>query len=532
MVRRMPAAGYGRVQGSGAGKSRARVLPWLCLLAWAHSAYADGGARKLERGASAEAPEVHEATLESLEEARELFGRGRADILVSQFLNERNEHFIFLEQLLLYVAEERYDDIFTDGDKLFEFQPALDFGARTYPALVHDGDFGGADGASCRACHFVGGPDGAGSMTQRAHFFGNGRQISSAAVRDAPHVMGLGYVSRLAREMEDELHAILWEAEQAAAFISEPEVFPLEAKGVTFGHLVALPGGNIDRSGVVGISPDLVIRPFGRKGRHAELVALSDEALQLHHGIQTSSRLATYRDRPDVIGDGPPNDPDQDDARSRGEWYDQEPGAEVTHVQPMLLAAYLALLGVPEMHVPKRPDLLVHWTRGRELLDAVGCTSCHIERHVLTDDRLVLRAVGGFDTEIELPLLSAGQDPRPLATDFGLEFSENVGTPLFLYSDLKRHDLGADIAEIDDEVLPDGSTVSGSEWLTRSLWGLAETGPYMPDGRATTLHEAILLHGGEAADSRVSYLDLSAKDQAALRIFLMSLSRHPTLLME
>ena len=487
---------------------------------------------QLERGPPPFVDEIEEQTLEDLAAARELFARSRADFFVSQFLNEREENFIFLEQLTTYLAEERYEDLFTIGDKLFEFQPALDFGARTYPALVHDGEFGGADGASCRACHFVGGPDGAGSATQRAHFFGDGRHISSAAVRDAPHVMGLGYVSRIAREMEDELQAILWDAELASASIDEPEVFPLVAKGVSFGELVALPGGEIDRSGVEGVSSDLVIRPFGRKGRHADLVALSDEALQLHHGMQTSSRLAVYRDQPDVIGYGPDEDPDEDDTRPRGEWYDGEVGAELTHVQPLVLGSYLALLGVPQMRTPKRPDLLVRWTRGRELLDEVGCTSCHVERYVIEDDRIRLHAPGGYETEVAIPLLQAGQEPIPHATDFGLEYSEENGTPIFLYSDLKRHDLGGAIAEMAAEKMPDGTEVPGNVWLTRSLWGLADSAPYMPDGRAATVHEAILLHEGEALESKSAYLGLSERDQAALRIFLFSLTRHPTLLME
>ena len=52
------------------------------------------------------------------------------------------------------------------------------------------------------------------------------------------------------------------------------------------------------------------------------------------------------------------------------------------------------------------------------------------------------------------------------------------------------------------------------------------------DGRAATVHDAILLHEGEALESKTAYLQLSERDQAALRIFLLSLTRHPTLLME
>jgi CxxC motif-containing protein (DUF1111 family) len=62
-------------------------------------------------------------------------------------------------------------------------------------------------------------------------------------------------------------------------------------------------------------------------------------------------------------------------------------------------------------------------------------------------------------------------------------------------------------------------------FLTRPLWGLAETAPYLHDGRAPTVHDAILLHGGEAAAARDAYLALDAKGRASVRVFLASLSR-------
>jgi CxxC motif-containing protein (DUF1111 family) len=66
-------------------------------------------------------------------------------------------------------------------------------------------------------------------------------------------------------------------------------------------------------------------------------------------------------------------------------------------------------------------------------------------------------------------------------------------------------------------------------FLTRPLWGLADTAPFLHDGRAPTVHEAIVLHGGEAAASRDSYLALDDEERAGLRVFLTSLSRQPKL---
>lgn len=485
----------------------------------------------LQRGPT-ESLSVDDATSARLEDGKSLFRRARADRLLSQFENERTERIVRAEQIELYVREERYEELFLAGDEAFEFEVVQAFGALRSPQPIHLGDQGGADGTSCRACHFAGGPDGAGSSSQAAYFFGDGRLLSSAIRRDAPHVMGLGYVERLAREMEVELFSTLLEAEDIAATTEEPVDIPLVAKGISFGSLRALPGGEVDRRNVSGVSPDLVIRPFGRKGRHADLVSLVDEALAFHHGLLTSSYVSTFADDVARLGDGPTTDPDNDGIEGPGLWREGVEGAELPHGHALMLAAYLALIGVPEIHPPTRPDLLVQWTRGRELLDDVQCTSCHVERLWMEDETLTLRATGTFDTEFSIPLLTAGQEPRPRRTDFGLDTEGVAAAAIYLYSDLRRHDLGAELSDPRDEILTDGTRVDASLWLTRSLWGLADTAPYMADGRATTVHEAILWHGGEAASSRDAYLELGESDQAALRVFLLSLTRAPVVLVE
>jgi hypothetical protein len=55
------------------------------------------------------------------------------------------------------------------------------------------------------------------------------------------------------------------------------------------------------------------------------------------------------------------------------------------------------------------------------------------------------------------------------------------------------------------------------------LWGVANTGPWMHDGRATTMTEAILLHGGDSAYSRDNFNQLSSAQQDNVLEFLQSL---------
>ncbi len=61
------------------------------------------------------------------------------------------------------------------------------------------------------------------------------------------------------------------------------------------------------------------------------------------------------------------------------------------------------------------------------------------------------------------------------------------------------------------------------EWKTPPLWGVADTAPYLHDGRAATLEEAILWHGGEASSSRQRFADLSEPEQTLVIAFLSSL---------
>ena len=473
----------------------------------------------------------------ALAEAIALFQHERATTILQSDTSERFEELARPEQLLLEQADGRWFDLFLDGDDAFSFSFDRAFGAGRGPAPdvgpypprpVHDDD-GGLDGTSCRSCHFVGGPDGAGTTPGRARLRGDGHTTTSGVVRDAPHVMGLGATARLAAEMTDELQAALAACEHTAQTTAVDVACPLVAKGVSFGALVARPGGGVDRRGVDGVSSDLVVRPFGQKGRHADLVALVDEALQVHHGVQTASSLVR-------AGTVDVDDPDEDGVVAPSLWRDGTAGAEASAAQSVLLAGYLALLGTPEVHPPAAPDLLLRWSHGRTLLDAVGCTLCHVESLPMQSDVVTLAApADGVDEplSLSLSLSSAQRAPQAVRVDFAPGSSPPGTTPIFLYSDLKRHEMGAALADDVDETLPDGGgAVTAGQWLTRPLWGVADTAPYLHDGRAATLHDAIVLHGGEAAGSRDAYLLLDDDDRASLRLFLLSLSRQHTVLVE
>ncbi|MCG8653799.1 MAG: hypothetical protein MI861_28430 [Pirellulales bacterium] len=62
------------------------------------------------------------------------------------------------------------------------------------------------------------------------------------------------------------------------------------------------------------------------------------------------------------------------------------------------------------------------------------------------------------------------------------------------------------------------------EWRTPPLWGLRDSAPYMHDGRADTVLEAIAMHGGEAAGTRDRFLTLPLADRYAVLAFLETLA--------
>jgi CxxC motif-containing protein (DUF1111 family) len=93
------------------------------------------------------------------------------------------------------------------------------------------------------------------------------------------------------------------------------------------------------------------------------------------------------------------------------------------------------------------------------------------------------------------------------------------------YTDLLLHDMGPGL----DDGYTEGSAKT-SEWKTPALWGLglskfSQGGSYflLHDGRARSIDEAILLHGGEGKASKENYESLSATDKHALIRFLESL---------
>jgi hypothetical protein len=441
-----------------------------------------------------------------VDEAIVLARRDRAEALNSSRITAEEQESILVLQAEIDAG--RYDDraLFLLGDEVFshEFGPHDGYGgvvAGPGPKRVHRGVSGGLDNFSCAGCHSVGGVDGAGAVTQSAHLFGDGDHLSTAVARNPPALQGLGLVQALGVEMTADLADLRARAVREARG-GQPVSVALLTKGVSFGTVTARPDGTVDASAVVGVDPDLVVRPFGWKGDEARLRRMVEEAARVHFGAQSSVLGEKYRDEPDIARLGP--GPDWWDPDGDGHQREIEEGAITA------TASYLAMLEAPVVVPPNAPDLLERWGRGDREFDALGCAACHVRTLHLADRFWNERGDTTDGPPVRINLLSDGEMPKG---------TDNVA----LFSDLKRHDLGPALADAVDN--PAG--IARDAFLTRPLWGVAESGPYLHDGRAPTLRDAIRLHGGEAQAAADAFAALDPGSQADLVVFLSSLSRQP-----
>ncbi len=115
------------------------------------------------------------------------------------------------------------------------------------------------------------------------------------------------------------------------------------------------------------------------------------------------------------------------------------------------------------------------------------------------------------------------------------QLPELSGQRIFPYTDMLLHDMGSALADFSRNNMPVSNAVlveylaSATEWRTPPLWGLGLTkivdpkATFLHDGRARTIMEAVLWHGGEAEASRNNILSFSEKQRSALLAFLNDL---------
>jgi CxxC motif-containing protein (DUF1111 family) len=151
------------------------------------------------------------------------------------------------------------------------------------------------------------------------------------------------------------------------------------------------------------------------------------------------------------------------------------------------LRIYMQLLAVPR----QRGHDWAEVKAGEQLFRAIGCAGCH------------------------LPTLK---------TDATASLAELRDQTFHPFTDLLLHDMGDGLSD----GRPDYAA-SGAEWRTAPLWGIGLTETvsghtfFLHDGRARTMTEAILWHGGEAEAAKERFRALSKAKRGHLLAFLGSL---------
>jgi len=138
---------------------------------------------------------------------------------------------------------------------------------------------------------------------------------------------------------------------------------------------------------------------------------------------------------------------------------------------------YLSNLAIPKQREPQKH------LEGANIFKALNCVSCHVP-----------------------------------------SYKTASGITIHPYTDLLVHDMGEGLADGRSEFL-----ASGSEWRTAPLWGkglqekVAKEANFLHDGRARSIEEAILWHGGEAQKSKEGFMALDKISREKVLKFLHSI---------
>lgn len=428
----------------------------------------------------------------------------------------------------------------------------------------------GPNAGGCFECHEQPFEDGAGTAALNVHRdpFRTG-MISQFIQRNTPHVFAPGAIQRLAEEMTDDLAADQARLVDDVCRNGGTRSVTLSSKGVSFGTLSASRDSRTpcqvtyDTDGVRGVdfqpSVDnpaapvaLIVRPFQWKGSTAFLRDFNRGAAHNELGMQAV----------EVVGDNV--DGDFDGVRNELTIGDMTALAVYMAAQPRP-TTLIELNGLNLLEPALTNAQIARINRGRQVFSEIGCANCHMPQ--LTLNTPIFSEPSQNAAFRDGDAFPAGQptanvvDPRnPIRFDLTKDQPDNIihsgstirarlgsftqkdnagRTIVQLYGDLKRHAMGSRLAEPVNEIAGDDVTPipisprnrhTPDTFLTENLWGVGSTAPYMHDGRATTLAEAILEHAAsdndnasEASPARAAYLARSLADKQAVIAFLENL---------
>jgi CxxC motif-containing protein (DUF1111 family) len=160
-------------------------------------------------------------------------------------------------------------------------------------------------------------------------------------------------------------------------------------------------------------------------------------------------------------------------------------GLDLTRDDCDALVAYVRSLPPPVVLLPSQARGSAAVAKGRSRFHSIGCASCH---------------------------------------------TPDLGPIRGLYSDLLLHDMGEELSDpgsYDTDGADSRDAPKRGEWRTPPLWGFRDTAPYLHDGRARNLEEAVALHHGQGAASASQFRSMSDLERSQVETFLNSLGAPP-----
>lgn len=168
-------------------------------------------------------------------------------------------------------------------------------------------------------------------------------------------------------------------------------------------------------------------------------------------------------------------------------------GLDISEEQCQSLTQFVRRLPPPRRLTPNDDLKAQAVASGERQFEKIGCADCHVRQ---------VAHITGIYSDLLLHEMGEGlEDPVPASLGGSASYFGGA-----------------------DSLLVNASPEQRREWRTPPLWGVADSAPYMHDGRAQTFVEAIAWHGGEAAESARDFRRLEKEEQNELLAFLNCLA--------
>lgn len=265
---------------------------------------------------------------------------------------------------------------------------------------------------------------------------------------------------------------------------------------------------------VAGRATDRGAGRFGWRGHVSSLDQFVRTACAAELGLRVEARNGrTVHDQPAWPVDGRVRD------------RDSNPPADMTENQVESLVSFVRSLPAPRQVLPDDPELRRDVESGQQTFNRIGCAVCHMPE---------LAGVSGLYSDL-------------LVHDVGLQLADRVAAPLpppRVFRQIRGGPSGGSGSggggggggysgsstpirpSLNLVVIPPSLnelTAATQEFRTPPLWGVADSAPYLHDGRAETLDDAVRGHAGQAHAAAAEYAALSDDDRQSLLAFLGTL---------